>query len=77
MLARRGGVALSRAHSTSRRALQGALQSFFLGGPLQRQALFLATHPLGGVGSILELAACKTLGISSLGDCRLTACIIA
>ena len=34
----------------------------WLGGPL-RQALFLATHPLGGVGSILtELAACKALG---------------
>ena len=39
-----------------------ALQSFFIDGPLQRQALLLATHPLGGVGSILtELAGCKTL----------------
>ena len=45
MLSRGAGALLSRAHSTSRRALQGALQSFFLGGPLQRQALFLATHP--------------------------------
>ena len=43
-----------------------ALQSFFIGGPLQRQALLLATHPLGGVGGILtELASSKTLGISS------------
>ena len=62
MLSRGAGALLSRRTAATRRALQTALQSFFAKQPLRRQALLLATHPLGGVGNIrAQLAASKTL----------------